>query len=101
MIDELQMILVDHLVSETNEPENSWTLVPDGDNEAFKWENGKWVHVDKAFDYKIDMRGVDPYLGKPPVGEPILDKKGNRDEKKLQEKSDKNKGKEKPVIEEN
>ncbi|MFC0771451.1 hypothetical protein [Terrimonas alba] len=100
-IDELQMILVDHLVSETNEPENSWTLVPDGDNEAFKWENGKWVHVDKAFDYKIDMRGVDPYLGKPPVGEPILDNKGNRDEKKLQEKSDKNKGKEKPVVEEN
>ena len=98
-IDELQMILVDHLVSETNEPENSWTLVPDGDNEAFKWENGKWVHVDKAFDYKIDMRGVDPYLGKPPVGEPILDNKGNRDEKKLLEKSEKNKGKEKPVIE--
>lgn len=100
-IDELQMILVDHLVSETNEPENSWTLIPDGDNEAFKWENGKWMHVDKAFDYKIDMRGVDPYLGKPPVGEPILDNKGNRDEKKLLEKSDKNKGKEKPVIEEN
>ena len=97
-IDELQMILVDHLVSETNEPENSWTLVPDGDNEAFKWENGKWMHVDKAFDYKIDMRGVDPYLGKPPVGEPILDNKGNRDEKKLLEKSDKNRGKEKPVI---
>lgn len=100
-IDELQMILVDHLVSETNEPENSWTLVPDGDNEAFKWENGKWMHVDKAFDYKIDMRGVDPYLGKPPVGEPILDNKGNRDEKKLLEKSDKNKRNEKPVIEEN
>lgn len=99
-IDELQMILVDHLISETNEPENPWTFVPDGDNEAFKWENGKWVHVDKAFDYKVDMRGVDPYLGKPPVEEPILDNKGNRNEKKLQEKSDKNKGKEKPVIDE-
>lgn len=95
-IDELNMILVDHLVSENNEPENKWTMVPDGDNEAFKWENGKWVHVDKAFDYKVDMSGADPYLGKPPVGDPILDNKGNRDEKKLQEKSDKNKKKEDP-----
>jgi len=97
-IDELQMILVDHLVSENDEPENKWTLVPDGDNEAFKWENGKWVHMDKAFDFKIDMSGVDPYQGKPPVGEPILDNKGNKDEKKLQEKSDKNKKKEESKV---
>ena len=98
-MDELQMILVDHLVSETNEPENKWTLVPDGDNEAFKWENGKWVHVNKAFDFKLDMKGVDPYLGKPPMGEPILDSRGIENEKKLQDKSDKNKGREKRVIE--
>ena len=100
-IDDLQMILVDHLVSENDEPENAWTMIPDGDNEAFKWENGKWVHVDKAFEYKIDMSDVDPYVGKPPVGEPILDNKGNKNEKKLQEKSDKNKGREKPVIDDN
>lgn len=97
-IDELGVILVDHLVSETDEPDNKWTYIPDGDNEAFKWENGKWMHVDKAFDYKIDMTGVDPYTGKPPMGDPILDPKGNRNEKKLQEKSDKNKLKEKPPI---
>ena len=41
------MILVDHLISESDEPENKWTYVPDGDNEAFQWENGRWVHVDK------------------------------------------------------
>jgi hypothetical protein len=92
-IEEVDMILVDHLISETDEPENKWTMVPDGDNEGFKWVNGKWMHVDKAFDFKIDMKGVDPYLGKPPVEDPILDNKGNRDEKKLQEKSDKNKSK--------
>jgi hypothetical protein len=97
-IDELDMILVDHLVSENNEPESAWTMVPDGDNEAFKWENGKWLHIDKAFDFKVDMRGADPYMGRPPLEEPILDNKGNRNEKKLQEKSDKNKSKEKPVI---
>ncbi len=100
-IDELQMILVDHLVSESDEPENKWTLIPDGDNEAFKWENGKWVHIDKAFDFKIDMSGVDPYMGKPPVGEPLLDNKGKRDEKKLQEKSDKNRLKEPRQIDYN
>jgi hypothetical protein len=97
-IEEVNMILVDHLISESDEPENKWTMVPDGDNEGFKWENGKWVHVDKAFDFKIDMKGVDPYLGKPPVGEPILDNKGNRDDKKLQEKSEKNKTRENRQI---
>ncbi len=93
-IPDIDVILVDHMISETDEPENKWTFIPDGDNEAFKWENGKWLHVDKAFDYKVDMRGADPYLGNPPVGEPILDNKGNRNDKKLQEKSDRNKGKE-------
>lgn len=98
-IDDLQMILYDHLVSESDEPENKWTLIPDGDNEAFKWENGKWVHIDKAFDFKVDMKGVDPYLGNPPVEDPILDNTGKKDEKKLGERSGKNKGKEKPVEE--
>lgn len=98
-IENLQMILVDHLISENDEPDNKWTYVPDGDNEAFKWEDGKWVHIDKAFDFKIDMSDADPYLGKPPMGDPILDDKGRVNEKKLQEKSEKNKGKEKPIIE--
>jgi hypothetical protein len=95
-IDELGLILVDHLISETNEPDHKWTYVPDGDNEAFKWENGKWIHLNKAFDYKVDMTGADPYLGKPPVEVPILDSKGNRNEKKLQENSEKNREKENP-----
>jgi len=80
-IDDLGLILIDQLVSETNEPENKWTYVPDGDNEGFKWENGKWVHIDKVFNYKIDMKGVDPLLGKPPVGVPLFDNKGKKDEK--------------------
>ncbi|MER3469923.1 MAG: hypothetical protein C4330_00930 [Chitinophagaceae bacterium] len=89
------MILFDHLISETDEPDNPYTYIPDGDYEGFKWQDGKWVHVDKVFNFKIDMKNVDPYLGNPPVGDPILDKEGNRDEKKLMEKSDKNKGKKK------
>jgi len=90
-IDELGIILYDHLVSENDDPEHKWTYVPDGDNEGFRWENGKWVHIEKVFDYKIDMKGADPYLGRPPMEDPLFDPKGNRNEKKLQEKSDKNK----------
>lgn len=86
-IPELEMILVDHLVSETDQPELAWTLVPDGDQEGFKWENGKWVHIDKVFNFKLQD-------GQAPVGEPLLDPKGNRNEQKLQEKTDKNKTKE-------
>jgi hypothetical protein len=86
-IDELEMILVDHLISESNQPELAWTFVPDGDQEGFKWENGKWMHIDKVFTFKLQD-------GQAPVGDPLLDPKGNRDEKKLQEKTDKNKTKE-------
>ena len=97
-IPDVNMILVDHLISESDEPENKWTYIPDGDNEGFKWENGKWLHIDKAFDYKVDMQGADPYMGNPPMGDPLIDKKGNRDDKKLKDKSDKNRTKEDPSI---
>jgi hypothetical protein len=80
------MILVDHLVSETDQPELKWTLIPDGDSEGFKWENGRWVHINKVFNFKLQD-------GQAPVGDPIMDYKGNKDEKKLQEKTDKNKKK--------
>jgi hypothetical protein len=86
-IPELEMILVDHLVSPGDQPELAWTLVPDGDQEGFKWENGKWMHIDKVFTFKLQD-------GQAPVGEPLLDPKGNRNEDKLKEKSDKNKTKE-------
>jgi len=43
------MIIVEHLVSESGEPERKWTLIPDGDYEGFQWINDKWVHVDKVF----------------------------------------------------
>jgi len=87
-IEDLQMILIDHLISENDDPEHKWTYVPDGDQEGFKWENGKWLHIDKVFTFKLED-------GQAPIGDPILDSKGNKDEKKLQEKTDKNKTKEK------
>ncbi len=65
--------------------------MPDGDYEGFKWQNGKWVHINKVFDFKLKD-------GEAPIIDPILDQKGNKDEKKLQEKSDKNKPKGKERI---
>lgn len=47
--DELQMIVMEHLVSESNTPNKKSTLVGDGDYEGFKWNNGRWVYVSKIF----------------------------------------------------
>lgn len=82
---EMNLILIDHLVSESDEPDNPWTLIPDGDYEGFKWVNGKWLHVDKVFDEKLKD-------GEFPMPDPIRDANGKDDEKKLQERTDKNKG---------
>jgi hypothetical protein len=81
-----KLIIVDHLISETDEPDNKWTYVPDGDYEAFKWQNGQWIHIDKLYNYKLED-------GHAPVGEPLLDSKGNPNEKKLEERSEQNKTK--------
>ena len=86
--DDSKMIIVDHLISETDEPDNKWTYVPDGDYEAFKWQNGKWLHIDKLYNYKLND-------GDAPIPDPLMDIKGLKDEKKLQDKSDKNKPKKK------
>ncbi len=86
-IPELEMILVDHLVSETDQPDLTWTMIPDGDQEGFKWENGRWEHIDKVFTFKLQD-------GQAPVDDPIMDTKGNKNEQKLQDKTNKNKEKE-------
>lgn len=73
---DLDMIIVEHLVSESNEPKKKWTLVGDGDYEGFKWKNGKWVHVEKIFNL------VTPE-GQAPVPNPIRDPSGILNENKL------------------
>jgi hypothetical protein len=83
---DLKLILVDHLISETEEPDFPWTYIPDGDYEGFKWQNGQWVHVDKVFNFKLED-------GQAPVGDPLMDYKGNKNEEKLKQKSDTNKTK--------
>ncbi|MFM2337422.1 MAG: hypothetical protein RL115_615 [Bacteroidota bacterium] len=90
-VPDMEMILVDHLISETDQPELPFTLVPDGDQEGYKWVNGKWLHIDKVFTFKLQD-------GQAPVGDPLLDKKGNRNELKLEDKTNKNKEKERLPI---
>lgn len=70
-IPELNMILVDHLVSENNDPDNRWTYIPDGDQEGFVWKNGKWMHIDKVFTFKLND-------GQAPRDTPILDQPENK-----------------------
>jgi hypothetical protein len=83
---ELKMILVDHLIYENEGDEFAWNLVPDGDYEGFKWKNGKWVHVDKVFHFKLED-------GQAPVEDPIMDLMGNKNEEKLKQKTETNKTK--------
>lgn len=65
----LNLIVMEHLISESNEPNNKYTLIPDGDYEGFKWENGKWVYVKKLFTEVTEE-------GKAPTPNPLNKEKG-------------------------
>ena len=80
---ELDLIIVDHLASESDEPEKKFTYVPDGDYEGFKWENGQWLHIDKLFNQALKD-------GEFPKEALLYDDAGKADEKKLEEASKKN-----------
>lgn len=86
---DMDMIVYDHLVSESNEPSKAYTLVPDGDYQGFKWANGQWTQIDKIFDYKLQD-------GQAPVPAPVKDATGKSDEIKLMQQSEKNRQKKKP-----
>jgi hypothetical protein len=46
---EMDAVVFDELVSETNEIKKKWTLVADGEYEGFKWKDGKWIHIKNIF----------------------------------------------------
>ena len=73
---DLNLIILEHLISESNEPDKKYTLVGDGDYEGLKWFNGKWTFINKVFNE------VTPE-GKPPTPNTILDDAGNFDETKM------------------
>ncbi|RYZ29605.1 MAG: hypothetical protein EOO10_05745 [Chitinophagaceae bacterium] len=88
--EDMKMIIVDHLVSETNEPEYAWTFVPDGDYEGFQWVNGKWQHIDKVYDFKLED-------GDFPMPDALKDAEGNSDQLKLSNQNKKNIGEKEPT----
>ena len=74
--DELGMIIMEHLISPSNEPNKKFTLIGDGDYEGFKWLNGKWIYISKVFNE------VTPE-GNTPIPNPIRDDNGNINDQKL------------------
>jgi hypothetical protein len=70
------MIILEHLISESGETNKKWTYIGDGDYEGFKWLNGQWVHVDKVYNL------VTP-TDKLPMPKPLRDNEGNINEKML------------------
>ena len=85
---EMDMIIFDHLISESNEPEHKHTLIPDGDYQGFKWNKGKWEYIDKVFDFALKD-------GEAPMPAPLKDDQGNSNEALLMEQSEKNQQKNK------
>jgi hypothetical protein len=74
----LNMIVYDHLVSETDEPNRKDSYVPDGDYEGFVWKNGQWLHVNKVFNATLQE-------GQFPVEKKILNDAGGIDENLLKQ----------------
>jgi hypothetical protein len=93
---EMGMIVFDHLISEDGDPSEKFSLIPDGSYEAFKWENGKWIHIPMLAVQKVNMQGIDPMLGNAPVEDPLLNPDGTVNQKKLDEQNKKNQKKKNP-----
>lgn len=74
---DFDMIVKEHLISETNEPHKKYTYIGDGDYEAFKWMDGKWTYISKIF-FEVTPEG------QPPMPKKLLDDEGNVDEGVLQ-----------------
>lgn len=66
--DELKLIIFDHLISESEEPDKPHTYIPDGDYEGFRWEKGAWQYIEKVFHQKLED-------GQAPVVAPVKEKK--------------------------
>jgi hypothetical protein len=79
---EMDLIIFDHLVSDSKDPSKKFTLVPDGDQEGFRWKDGQWVYIEKVFKTKLQD-------GQFPIEAPIKDATGKSNEAKLQEISEK------------
>jgi hypothetical protein len=70
------MIVYEHLISETGENQKKYTYVGDGDYEGLQWKDGRWQHVERVFTQVTNQ-------GDEPLPNPIRDGDGNVDRSKL------------------
>lgn len=73
---ELDMIIYEHLISETGEEKKKYTFIGDGDYEGLKWKDGKWIHINKVFTQTTKE-------GDEPIPNPVRDANGDIDQTKL------------------
>jgi hypothetical protein len=66
---EMDAVVFDELVSESNTPQKKWTLIADGEYEGFKWRDGKWIHLKDIFGGVVPKKYDAPKL--------LRDAKGN------------------------
>jgi len=78
------MIIFDHLINESPDNNNKYTLIPYGDYEGFRWINGRWTYVKNPFANVIFDKNQSTYPAT------ILDDNGKPNDKKLEELSKKN-----------
>ncbi len=81
--EEEDMVIMDFLISESNEPQKRYTLVPGGDYAGLKWNNGGWELIPRL---KTDMLGD----GNEPRPALILNNDGTANETILEKISAKN-----------
>ncbi len=81
--EEQDMIILEHLIPEPGigDVKKKYTYVGDGDYDALQWKNGKWVHIDKVFTFKLKE-------GEEPIPAPIRDAQGNVDPSKIKDNGD-------------
>ena len=82
--EDMQLIIMEHMISETNEPLKKYTYIGDGDYEGFKWENGRWEYILKVFNQ------VTPE-DQAPMPEPMRDEKGTILDEKLKGRNEEDK----------
>lgn len=82
--EEKDLVLFDHLVSESNEGDKKYSYIPDGDYEGLKWEGGKWVHNPNP------LPGLALKDGNEPRPDLLMNDNGEINEGKLDEQSEKN-----------
>lgn len=84
----LKMIVFEHLVSPDGKPDMHENLLPDGDYEGFRWQNGVWVHSPELPLIKTNIKVTDIYSGNAPLEAGVRTSDGTLNDEMLLRKSE-------------